>query len=641
MKKTFISSLFYTFLLFFVPLGSELLSQNCNNGIQDGNEIDIDCGGLYCPPCGTDNTVRLNQVITQRRVLDLEHALSTTANIAVDADGIRFVLAYKGGGGLAENYIVTGDIETGETQQIYTWTEGGAAPFVDITRNGTRVMFTKGNDKIYVADWDGANRIEVADLLESQDPIFEDFEADIRQTPRFSFDGTSIYFMNIGNYDVTGLWSVPLINGALGQLELSLEDMTDVFNEDFDRFSLRDIMVSKSGEVFFLAAPNSLGLSELHIYYYENGSVHLLNDDIVKLRGLGISEDGSRVFYSHPDQAIAYVYDRALESRTDYDYTRLEAGRFLHFYPNAAGSVVLAETWSNVFTTTNGQTYLVFDINGRHFYPINTANYGISGNWDVFGGLMVMSQYGERLFFTRTDDTGTHSLWMVNLLAPAELGTEWPRISNVSFDQNWLQNRNDDNPMEIRLSALNGTQQISTVSVSEQSDLKGIENYMTGSSLGRYLYDDGTTGGDNVAGDNIWTETNFKERLAVDPIDFPERFTVRFNLFTPDRISSYNYGPLFITEEGISSVDNRFHSLNVFAYPSPTRDYIYLEIPREWRTVDFIDIYNEAGTIVNKFYHIELNGHTASLNVQNLPDGLYTMIIRSGLTEATARFVKL
>ncbi len=103
----------------------------------------------------------------------------------------------------------------------------GFGPSVDISAGGEKVIWCDGAGEIFIANFDGSDRLELATLLPNPNPDFADLEPIIRLPPRITSGGEQVFFIH-ADYDPrgAGVWRVDADDSGLTQI-FNYNDMAE------------------------------------------------------------------------------------------------------------------------------------------------------------------------------------------------------------------------------------------------------------------------------------------------------------------------------------------------------------------------------------------------------------------------------
>ncbi|MFT4641680.1 MAG: hypothetical protein ACI8T1_005023 [Verrucomicrobiales bacterium] len=188
------------------------------------------------------------------------------------------------------------------------------SPYVDITRDGSKVLWTDRIGQIFVANSDGTDRIEVAVSFPtpagSQNPTIG---PNIPASPKFTADGSKIFFPNLvpgaSRGDgmawgaIAGVWSVNVDGSNQTQVFSYIDMASAVFGTTGAEYN--------PGSAFGGFGINANGFHMVMTTTTESGGVdtwangtfrYLHNSQILTSAQVVITRDGSRIAYNDSDE---------------------------------------------------------------------------------------------------------------------------------------------------------------------------------------------------------------------------------------------------------------------------------------------------------------------------------------------------
>jgi len=134
------------------------------------------------------------RAIEYRQISSFVTNMSITS-MKMSADGSKIVFAT---GGPAVRVFTINSNGSG-LKQVYDFQKTGFGPFVDISANGSKVIWCDyaGDGAIFVADADGSAQQKIVTRLPHPDPVFADMRPDIPFPPRITADGGQVSFVHL------------------------------------------------------------------------------------------------------------------------------------------------------------------------------------------------------------------------------------------------------------------------------------------------------------------------------------------------------------------------------------------------------------------------------------------------------------
>lgn len=170
------------------------------------------------------------------------------------------------------------------------------SPFVDISADGSKIIWTDTGGEIFIANSDGSNQLKIADVLQRLDGGTVD--PDITKI-RLTADASQVFFTNelSGGPEVAGVWRVNADGSGLTQLFSSQELSALLDGNTFIRISWGGISDDGSRMVFSIfSAIGSLGGNDRNDIITFDGSLRRLFDFGAATSGsIAISGDGGKI----------------------------------------------------------------------------------------------------------------------------------------------------------------------------------------------------------------------------------------------------------------------------------------------------------------------------------------------------------
>jgi hypothetical protein len=481
--------------------------------------------------------------IRYTRITDFKNnELQPFHRVKISADGERLVISANNGSSLKKIYTVKAD--GSELREIFDYAtlRGGCpctAPFVDISADGSTVIWTDGINEIFAANSDGSNRREFATIFPNPDPAFPDVEPDIRIPPRLTADGKVVYFANSsGNNEMAGLYMASTTPNAPPLKLFSYKDMSGrLFGKDGSEFN-RNVAftswmaISDDGSRGVFASHN-LDLDG-RIIAFSGSSAKILYTKApataVRVGGTGtlsISQDGRKVGAIIGQKVWAFDFDggNALELPHNLGQSFIiqldSTGAFAMVHPLGTGNPVSS-------VSTDG--LLRRDIVVLFGNPNIRLDFWVtsSSSWARNGG---------RIAFVAGEGA---QVWVADI-NPKD-NTSHPMISNVNFVPNFVPT---DGSATSKFTAhvLSGATPVNFVNFDVLIDGVYTENVLfTRDVLNRQLLDNGTAG-DITAGDGIYSHGNVGR---VSSTAKPATLTIRVHAEAGRHITSLDVAPFFL-----------------------------------------------------------------------------------------------
>lgn len=174
--------------------GPEAVAPTCTDGIKNGDETDVDCGGscTACTDGPTEESTTLNGSLTEELILDATKVYTLEKNYSVEAGGKLIVPA---------GTVINATVETGDETETYIVVQKGGQ--IDIQGTAAApVVMTSTNDS--PGDWGGLVILGDATTTEGIDATAE--------VGNFKYGGTN-------DTDNSGAISYLIIRNAGAQID--------------------------------------------------------------------------------------------------------------------------------------------------------------------------------------------------------------------------------------------------------------------------------------------------------------------------------------------------------------------------------------------------------------------------------------
>lgn len=631
--------------IFLLQVPFYIYAQNCTNGILDGDEIDIDCGGLYCPKCIDENNPSIQNIMTHTKLGSIERA---SINLAIDSSGEKAIISSFQTGGGNKVYTASTDGSTFmEIADVNIISPGGdlEPAKVDISRDGTKVLWTTGKGQIIVSDFNGQNRTAVADKLKNQEEESGDIELYSETTPKFNSDGTTIFFVHSRDGSKNrGIWEVGISQSIATNQLMSVEDLSENFTETIWNLGgtslFYELEVTENNDIQFLSNIFNDSSLDKDLLIYRNNTVEILVDNALRETGglvdqHTISKDGKFSFWIESENWNTEYF--RLEHETGI-ITSLDLVSELSPGINVARQITSNYNGSLLHIRGDQSTgiaqHVLVKNNGEEYYPLHMAH-GFINNMISVPFLKLAETKEKMIFIVSPPNPELFEIWSTDVTPTTnELDSRYPTLDNLLITNNVL--IPNVSKSEFRLSTSNGeSEAINQLSFSTFSaDTLHTSDYFF-TNQGTQLYDDGISFGDNFI-DNIYTHNDVFNRPFIQR-ELPYEISVRFNLITDNVITSYDVYPFFIVDQ--------LNNLNLIATPSikiyPTLlndadQYINIEATELYSTISW-NIFDIAGNLMEKS---ELLTNLDTIKVTNLLPGTYILQIELDGKRSTTKFVK-
>jgi hypothetical protein len=525
-------------------------------------------------------------------------------------------------------------------------------PYIDISGDGSTILWTDGANEIFTANFDGSNMRDIATLI-PRDPPFADAEPDIRVPPRLTYDGSKVFFFNVaGGKDKAGLYTIGSDGSGLTQL-FSYTDMSqNVFGMDGSEYNYNTAFtnyldISDDGTKGIFATHN-IDIGTGHMIVFNNSTLKLLRNygplHANKPTGIGqfsISRDGNRVAVPFRDGSSwtekIHIMDFSGDNQVE-----------LPFIFSTLGTFQLDSTGSNMLAT-----YHIPEFGGSDPFPISIIDVDsirildltlLEGNPQfVFRSARspVLNNNAKKVFFANgiVREDSVDQMWKLDINPDTLINH--PVISDVYFSPNYV---TFDGLIHATLTASVAPGNGDILFVNWDTFMEGSYVFRGLRTFGtsENLVDDGTFG-DVVAGDGTYT----RNEVYRDLLEPPATLTIRIHADAGKYITSVDAVPFYVKDTASISVeeDKNLSILNTYElytnYPNPfnSSTTIMYSIPNStFVTVNIYDIFGrKIESLVSKFQKADT--YSIEFNAGNLASGIYFYRLQAGEYTDTKKLI--
>ena len=521
------------------------------------------------------------------------------------------------------------------------------APFIDISGDGSTIVWTDGTGEIFVSGFDGTGLHSIVDTLENVNPSFSDFDVDIRNNPQLTYDGSKVYFFSVaGGRSNAGLFSVGTSGAGLSML-FSYENMAmNVFSDDGLTFNPNTAFTSSplfpddESILYFTTHNLTNDLNYGHILKSSTGgTAELFRSDgnqFGMANQLAVSADGKSLAWirkvqdQNEYQPVLYDLENDIEHPLDH-----RVGSTSSIQLDSLGKVALVSQYVSEYTAYQHIALLYPETGGR-FMPVILDGLAELGTGFQLAKGPVLSPVGEKIAFYSLE--AIPQLW-VTQLHPDSIPEAFHNLSNPLWEPDYVL-RDASTSATFTVDALAGAAPIVRVNFNAFIDSVYAPrvlrvNYDPEGNL--LLYDDGTTYGDATLGDGKYTNNTIKRDL---PDYEATDLSIRFNAYSTSHVTSLDVWPFYLTDEpvgsGISPAKNS--SADWMAYPNPATHEIRMRIndpALEFQQLNILDVHGRV------LHSGNITEREISLDIDMLDPGVYYLQGIGGETVSTKRFVKM
>ena len=594
---------------------------------------------LLCITITTSAQVNVIGAINYKQVSQFETDYSISA-LKMSADGLKIIFATSGP--WVKVYTINSD-GTGLTQ-IYDFERTGFGPSVDISAGGEKVIWCDGEGEIFIANFDGSDRLELATLLPNPNPDFADMEPSIPLPPRITSGGEQVLFIHTG-YDPrgAGVWRVDADDSGLKQIFNYNDWAEELFGTDTVGYNFNTAYANG----FDISADGSRMIFGTTAFKLAAGD--MTRGDAIAVDGtdfynIGDYAIGNQPFATYVDGDMFTVFRRELNPDLGYDEINV------YFVPLGTGSPVkvisgidISGTSSMTQMASPGSLAIVHGANGRlpitrvdlssqsrlDLVSIDMLSIGMGGYRFSESSLPSISWDGSRFCFL---STGTPpQIWVADIISDAI--NSQPSITEIKFEPDEVAiDRSTATTISAHVTDLYDT--IHSVTFDAYQD--GVFKFRVLAADWPYqgnLLDDGTFG-DEYPGDGFFTNSSVR-------VDLPElaslgTYTIRLAAAnaTLQKVTAADAEPIFVVEPSATAIEGvesqGFKLYQNFPNPFNHSSRITYEIPVESQVeIRLLDLLGkEIALMVSD--KLEAGQYSLDLNAKELPEGVYFYTMRAG-----------
>ena len=604
----------------------------------------------------------------QPEVVDAVH-LTQISNFTTDysiidmkmsADGSTIVFAT---GGPQVKVYTMNTLGQGLTL-VYDFQTIGTGPFIDISADGEKVIWTDRYGEIFIANKDGSARLELATLIPNPDTNRAPIEPQIPLPPRISADGGTVFFLHVDRDPRgSGVWSVNADNSNLKLIFNYLDVTTQVYGRDGSEYNYNTAFT----DGFDINGDGSKIIFGIRTFKFENGdfsrgdAIVAYGNTFYKLCDYAL---GNQPFATNIDDDVYLVFRREFNSDKNYDEINV------YFEPlgtgdpvkviggiDAAGAATMTQISANgsgaIIHCANGRLPITFVDRVTHSHLDLVSIDGISNG---IGGLVFsQSEYpsingnGDKFCFLA--NSNPHQIWIGSILSNA-LGSE-PKISGIQFTPDYVMNDGSTTAtIEAYIADINHPIHLVTFeAVQDGSIYFRALKADGGSPFYPRLFDDGTYG-DEYAGDNTFTNNS----VRIDLLDTPGEYGIRIAaVSTSKRDITFADVETFSIKEQATGINknsslpqdyclyqnypNPFNPTTIIKYSIPVIETRHASSQRHVHLKVYDVLGKEIATLVNEYKRAGL--YTIEFKADELKSGVYFYRIISGDYSETKKMVLL
>lgn len=565
-----------------------------------------------------------------------------TSRIRTSAEGTKLIFTGN------DKMVYTMYADGSQLKQVFDYaTFRGGCPcialFIDISGDGSTILWTDGINEIFTANFDGSNEREIATLIPREPPL-ADAEPKIPVPPRLTYDGSKVFFFNVaGGKDKAGLYTIGSDGSELTKI-FSYTDMSqNVFGMDGSEFNYNsaftnylDISDDGSRGIF---ATHNIDISAGHMIAFENSTLSLLRNYgplfTNKPTGIGqfsISRDGNRVAIPFRDGSSSvekiHIMDFNGENQVELPYI---------FTTNA--TFQLDSTGANILSTYHDPEF-----GGSDPFPISIINVDSSKILDLTllegnpqfnfrdARSPVLNYNAKTVFFINgiVREDSLEQIWKLDINPDTLI--DHPTISEVGFSPNYVLS-DASNHSTITASVTPGKGNILYVNWDTFMEGCYVFRGLGTNGIFENLVDDGTSG-DVIAGDRIYTRND----VCRDLLEPPAVLTIRIHADAGKYITSVDAIPFFVKDQTEVSIEentkqsilNKYELHANFPNPFNTSTKIQYSIPNSnFVTLSIYDILGrKIETLVSKFQNADT--YSIDFDARNLSNGIYFCKLQAG-----------
>ncbi len=567
-----------------------------------------------------------------------EQLIST---IRMSGDGSRIVFSTSG----AAVKVYTIDIDGSDLTEVYDFQRTGSGVFVDIDAGGDKVTWCDGEGEIFIANADGSDRKELADLIPNPDSFSQDLEPIIPLPPRITADGSEVYFINMDRDPrISGVWKVHSDGSGLAQIFNYLKVSEDVFGRDGTEYSYNIAFT----DGFDISGDGSTVIFGTRIFKLEEGDLdrgHAIVAQGTTFYPAGEYVLGNQPFATNKEGDRFIMYRREFNEDLGYDEINV------YFVPIGTGDPVKVIGGLDIFGTSSftqmtGDGSRAITCAGNLRMPITLVN-GLYGSridlvtMDVVSISMAGFRFSESSLpsinwsgdrFCFLAPSTPQQIWTAKVYSDGSVAQ--PAIRDIWFTPDSV---GIDGATRSTFSAHVSHMSDTIHTVAFEPFLNGVFQFRALTADWPYsasLRDDGTQG-DPTAGDGYYTNQNV--RVDLPDVTPTGDYTIRISAASEglDLVTSVDAAPFSIVEAFTPTGNPREHSgkdMSLRNHPNPFRESTRIEynIPEACRVQ--VRIFNilgmEVATLADQ--SMAAGNHFHLFDATPLPPGLYICRLQAG-----------
>ena len=577
--------------------------------------------------------------INYKQISSFESDYSISA-MKISGDGTKIVFATAG----PQVKVFTIDSDGTDLVQVYDLQRTGTGPFVDISPDGNKVIWTDRDGEVFIANSDGTGVVELATLLPNPDPNFGDLEPAIPLPPRISADGSQVFFIHMGrDARASGVWRVNSDDTDLTMIFNYLDMAGEIFGTDGSEYNYNTAFA----DGFDISADGSKMIVGTRIFKLLEGDLNRGNAIAVDgstFYHLGEYATGTQSFCTYVDGDAFLMFRREYNSATEADEVNI------YFVPLGTGDPIRVLEGLDIFGTpamtqmaSTGTSGIVMAGNGR--LPIYLVDKATRSRLDLVSiDNLTIAMGGYRFSGSRLPSItwGGDKFCFLSTSTPPQIWTATiqsdvidsePSITLIQFDPDKLAlDRSNTSTFTAQVTSPGHEIHAVTFDAFQEGDyiFRGITSEWP---LSGFLVDDGTFG-DATAGDHYFTNNTVK-------VDLPEAlqvgaYTVRIAAAdnTLRAISAADARPLNIVESTVGVADRAV--LAGFSldqnYPNPAGhlSQIRYAVAQEGHVeILLCDLLGRPLQVLVDAPQVS-GTYMVELDTGNLPEGIYLYTMRAG-----------
>ena len=471
---------------------------------------------------------------TQPEVVDAVHLKQISSfetdysiiDMKMSADGSTIVFAT---GGPQVKVYTMNTLGQGLTL-VYDFQTIGTGPFIDISPDGEKVIWTDKYGEIFIANKDGSARLELATLLPNPDINRAPVEPEIPLPPRISADGGTVFFIHRDRDPRgSGVWSVNANNSDLKLVFNYLDVTTQVYGRDGSEYN-RNTAFADGFDINGNGSKIIFGIRTIKIIdgdLNRGDAIVADGNTFYKLCDYAL---GNQPFATNVDDNVYLVFKREFNPVKNYDEINV------YFEPLGTGDPVRviggidgAGTARMVQISGNGSGAIIHGENGR--LPITFVDRVSHSHLDLvtidrigneiggfnFSASVYPSINGNGNKFCFLALGNPPQIWIGDIM-PDAVGSE-PNISGIQFTPDYVLNdASTTATIEAYITDINHPIQLVTFEAVQD----GLTYFRAlaadgGGPFYPWLFDNGTYG-DKSAGDNTFTNNSVRIDLLDTPV---------------------------------------------------------------------------------------------------------------------------